>query len=87
MRQKRLDDIQKRNAYRKAHGIKDAQGVWGFGRRLEYYDKEEDARNEAAGGAEVEDASPVAAESAVREAEYVDLEGKKKLVKKWFGIW
>lgn len=32
-----------------------------------------------------DDQSPVAAEAA--EGEFVDWEGKKKPVKKWFGIW
>lgn len=87
MRQKRLDDVQKRNAYRKAHGIKDAQGVWGFGRRLEYYDTKEDVEKEGEKTAQSEDASPVAAEASVGKDEYVDWQGKKKPVKKWLGIW
>lgn len=88
MRQKRLDDIQKRNAYRKAHGIKDPQGVWGFGRRLEYYDSKEDVEKEVGEVAQAGDASPVSTEPAVAaKGEYVDFEGKRKPLKKWFGIW
>ncbi|KAG6991331.1 hypothetical protein G7Y79_00053g088140 [Physcia stellaris] len=88
MRQKRLDDIEKRNAYRKAHGIKDPQGVWGFGRRLEYYDSKEDVEKAVGEVARAEDASPVTAEpAAVGKGEYLDFEGKRKPLKKWFGIW
>lgn len=35
----------------------------------------------------VDDQSPVAAEAGAAEGEFVDWEGKKKPVKKWFGIW
>ena len=104
MRQRKIDDVQKRNAYRAAHGIKDPQGVWGFGKRLEYYADKEDMEkhsdqakhseqekhNEQA--PQVEDASPIAAspvtaEPVMGKGEYVDWEGKRKPLKKWFGIW
>ena len=91
MRRKRIDDIQKRNAYRAAHGIKDPQGVWGFGRRLEYYADKEDMEKhseESVNGSPAEEASPVGTEAVAESGEFVDFEGKKqRRVKKWFGIW
>lgn len=90
--------MQKRNAYRAAHGIRDPQGVWGFGKRLEYFADKEDMEkhSEPAKHSEqavqAEDAGPIAASPVpekpeVRRGEYVDWEGKRKPVKKWFGIW
>jgi hypothetical protein len=48
--------------------------------------EEEDAKKEDGGAKkEVDVQSPVAVE--VGEGEFVDWEGKKRPVKKWFGIW
>ena len=93
IRRKKLDDLQKRNAYRKAHGITDPQGLWGFGRRLEYYDVPKDGEVKDGGrepgeAAQAKDSNPVAPETAVQDGEYQDFAGKRrKSVKKWLGIW
>ena len=87
MRQRKIDDVRKRNAYREAHGIRDPQGVWSFGRRLEYYADKEDMEKHSGDTPQAEDASPVAAEPTVGKGVYVDWEGKRKPIKKWFGIW
>lgn len=85
-RRKKLDDLQKRNAYRKAHGIKDPQGVWGFGKRLEYYTDKEEVEKEWE-AAQAKDSSPVASGTAGGDGEYNDFARRRKPIKKWFGIW
>lgn len=47
---------------------------------------EEPSEEEKEKVAEVDTQSPIAAE-AVEEGVYVDFDGNKKPVKKWFGIW
>ena len=86
-RRKKLDDLQKRNAYRKAHGIKDPQGVWGFGKRLEYYNDKEEVEKEFEEAAQAKDASPVDSGTAVEDGESKEFAGRRKPIKKWFGIW
>ena len=71
-RHRRIEDAEKRRQYRLAHGL------------------EEPAEGEKV--AEVVDdqspISPVASNGQGQDqAEYVDWEGKRKPVKKWFGIW
>ncbi len=87
--------MQKRNRYRKAHGIEDTQNVWGFGRRLEKV-KEGEEGSEGSGNAE-ETAEGLVGEGMAAEGgrtgdgagdgAYVDFEGRKKPIKKWLGIW
>lgn len=83
-RQRRVEDAEKRRRYRVAHGLEE--------------DSVEDAakgKSEAAADVvEGDDQSPVAVEalptpgsSEEVRGEYVDWEGKKRPVKKWFGIW
>ena len=86
-RRKGLEDLEKRDAYRKAHGIRDAQGVWGFGRRLEYYDTKEDIEKEFEKTAQAKDASSVASGTELGDGEHKDVAGRRRPVKKWFGIW
>ncbi|KAJ5317086.1 hypothetical protein N7508_001594 [Penicillium antarcticum] len=72
-RHRRVEDAEKRKAYRVAHGL----------------EEEEVKKDEEVKEGEVDVQSPVAAEGvgAVAEGEFVDWEGKKRPVKKWFGIW
>ena len=86
-RRKKLDDLQKRDAYRKAHGITDPQGFWGFGRRLEYYADKKDVEKEFGEVSQAEDANTVTSGTAVGDAEYQERATRRKPVKKWFGIW
>lgn len=96
-RKRNLDDVQKRNAYRKAHGIEESQGLPGW------FGKEEDqavganamaGNSDGAVGASIgeDDASPTRVEAPAsrrdsKEAPYVDWDGNRKPVKKWLGIW
>ena len=93
-RRKKTDDLQKRDRYRKAHGIEDTQNVWGFGRRLEKV-KEKGDGEEGSSVAAQKDVGVQAeeirgeGENAVgKRGEYVDFEGRRRRhIKKWFGIW
>ena len=52
-RDRKMDDLQKRDRYRKAHGIEDTQYVFGFGRRLQKVEKREgEGEEERWGGKE-----------------------------------
>jgi hypothetical protein len=84
-RRKKTEDVQKRAAYRKAHGIDNDQG---FGGWLAKGEQEIPATAAVLG----EDGGvSVTTEGAVKQTEekgvYVDFEGNKKPVKKWLGIW
>ncbi|KAK5120550.1 hypothetical protein LTR85_006206 [Meristemomyces frigidus] len=89
-RKQKVDDVQKRSEYRKAHGIDQGDSVLGG------WTAKDDAESMASalreGGAAVAatdmDASPVATETADAEGTFVDFEGKPQPVrKKWLGIW
>ncbi|EGP91750.1 uncharacterized protein MYCGRDRAFT_67504 [Zymoseptoria tritici IPO323] len=100
-RKNKVDDVQKRSDYRKAHGIAQGEGI--FGGWSAKSDEEKVGPALATDGAVpgVDDASPravAAAREAQAEAEnntgkegeevFVDFEGKKQAApKKWFGIW
>lgn len=92
-RKKRVEDAQKRQQFKKAHGLGEAGGGW-FG------------AGDAVAGKVVDDASPVpdgGTSGAALTADavglrnvglrgddgegYVDFEGKRRRVKKWLGIW
>ena len=70
-RQRRVNDAEKRRQYRVAHGM------------------EEPSEEDKAGQAEtqaIDPQSPIAVPAQEGET-YVDFDGNKKPVKKWFGIW
>ncbi|KAJ5959302.1 uncharacterized protein N7479_006452 [Penicillium vulpinum] len=71
-RHRRVEDAEKRKQYRVAHGLEEAQP-----------EKKDE------GDKEVDSQSPVAVPAAevAGGQEFVDWEGNKKPVKKWFGIW
>lgn len=87
--------MQKRDRYRKAHGIEDTQNVWGFGKRLEKVKEGEEGgegSDNAEGTTEGGMGGGMAAEGGrtgdgAGRGDYVDFEGRRKPVKKWFGIW
>lgn len=70
-RHRRVEDAEKRKAFRVAHGLEEA-------------DVKKDGEKKEG---EVDVQSPVAVEGTVGEGEFVDWEGKRKPIKKWFGIW
>lgn len=73
-RHQRVEDAEKRRQYRVAHGLEEEQD-----------DKSKGGKEAAAVD---DDQSPVARDvDSTGQAEYVDWEGNKKPVKKWFGIW
>lgn len=76
-RRKNLEDVQKREEYRRAHGKSSDQGFWSPR-------KEEAAVAEATA---VENSASVGIVAEPEANEYVDFDGKKKPVKKWLGIW
>lgn len=73
-RHQRVEDADKRRRYRVAHGLEEEQE-----------DKSKGSKDTV-----VDDQSPVARDvesTGQGQAEYVDWEGNRKPVKKWFGIW
>lgn len=92
-RKQKVDDVQKRSDYRKAHGIAQGEGIFGgwtaktdeegVGPAL----RDESANPNFARGEAVEDIEEQAAQNS--KPTYVDFDGKSQPVehKKWFGIW
>ena len=92
-RKKRVEDVEKRSKYRKAHGLENDQGFGGWTAKT---DSELMGPAIKLGGAVGE---PVKAEGAGQEQgvaatvgdgdpnTYVDFEGRKRPVRKWLGIW
>ncbi|KAL8730301.1 MAG: hypothetical protein Q9166_004184 [cf. Caloplaca sp. 2 TL-2023] len=80
-RKKKVDDVQKRSRYRKAHGLEDEQG-WGGWTAKNDVDSLGPAipTGDLPGG----DGSPEAAED---QSTYVNPERKRRPVKRWLGIW
>ena len=92
-RKKKVEDVEKRSKYRKAHGLENDQGFGGWTAKTD---------SELMGPALKLDGAvgePVKAEGAGQEKgaaaavghgdehTYVDFEGKKRPVRKWLGIW
>ena len=90
-RKKKSEDLQKRAAYRKAHGLEKPQG---FGGWLTKTDEESSVSvttsdNTPATALATVESSESAKETSVPQEQdaYVDWEGRKAPVKKWLGIW
>lgn len=99
-RKKKVDDVQKRSRYRKAHGLEDQQGIGGWTAK-----SNENSLGPALLSQELphqinaspdDEISPKAAEAESKEvsvkvdddeSSYVDFEGRRRPVKKWLGIW
>ncbi|KAI9805448.1 MAG: hypothetical protein M1825_000699 [Sarcosagium campestre] len=84
-RKRKVDDVQKRNQYRKAHGLDGEQGLGGWTAK---------SNDELLGPAlpskipRHEPADAVAPGQSDKTADaYTDWEGRKKPLKKWLGIW
>ncbi|KAF7187271.1 hypothetical protein HII31_11359 [Pseudocercospora fuligena] len=90
-RKQKVDDVKKRSAYRKAHGLDQEEGIFGGWTAK----SDEDAKGPAlVGSPQVE--SEIAAETTIEHAAskpkgtaetYIDFDGKEQPVqKRWFGI-
>ncbi|MCJ1389593.1 hypothetical protein MMC18_002450 [Xylographa bjoerkii] len=91
-RKKKVEDVQKRAQYRKAHGLDKDQGLGGWTAKADEEMMGPSLKTDRAAGVEVEAANGLRIGSAVdvnaaQDNVYVDWEGKKKPIKKWFGIW
>ncbi|MCJ1400277.1 hypothetical protein MMC11_003481 [Xylographa trunciseda] len=91
-RKKRVEDVQKRAQYRKAHGLDNEQGLGGWTAKADQEMMGPSLKTEGAVGVELDAGSGLklgraANESTAQDNEYVDWEGRKKPIKKWFGIW
>lgn len=76
-RKRKVDDVQKRSQYRKAHGLDQEEGFGGWSAK----DSQSPVVAETAG-------EPILdVESGTGSATYSDWEGKKRPIKKWLGIW
>ncbi|KAL8866947.1 MAG: hypothetical protein Q9198_008701 [Flavoplaca austrocitrina] len=80
-RKKKVDDVQKRSRYRKAHGLEEEQGLGGWTAKTDA-----DSLGPAipTGDLPGDDASP---QATVDKSTYVDFDGKRRPVKRWLGIW
>ncbi|KAI9697181.1 MAG: hypothetical protein M1836_004745 [Candelina mexicana] len=89
-RKRKVDDVVKRSEYRKAHGLDQGEGFGAWTARTEG-----EALGPAIGGSEVKGVNVVAmgdgtvGNGAEKEEKgvYKDFEGRRRPVKKWFGIW
>ncbi|MCJ1476510.1 hypothetical protein MMC13_005176 [Lambiella insularis] len=91
-RKKKVDDVQKRAQYRKAHGLDTDQGLGGWTAKGDEGSLGQVPKTDGAVGMEA--ASVTAAgtgegnhSSGAKEDTYVNWEGKKKPIKRWLGIW
>ncbi|KAK5019765.1 hypothetical protein BJ546DRAFT_928732 [Cryomyces antarcticus] len=86
-RRRKVEDVQKRNEYRKAHGLDQSQGLGGWTAKT---DAENIGPALNTDGAVTAVAPAAVAEAASREGgqeTYTDFVGRKKPIKKWLGIW
>ena len=95
-RRKKVDDVSKRSAYRKAHGLDKEQGFGGWMARGEGEESGTGMKVDGAVGSEIggptaaetgNSMSPVSSDSGAGDAVYRNLGGEKKPLKKWLGIW
>lgn len=99
-RRKKVDDVQKRSRYRKAHGLEDQQGFGGWTAKSDAESLGPALPNRDFSGqigSPVEDiphpdsaetlpkAAPVAGEG--DQSDYVESTRRKRPVKRWLGIW
>ncbi|KAF2094943.1 hypothetical protein NA57DRAFT_19542, partial [Rhizodiscina lignyota] len=85
-RQRNLEDAQKRAEYRRAHGI-EVGGIAGvFGMGVDTPPKTPHSLEDASTVQAVPDGTAIQGREAP-EGAYADFDGKKRRVKRWFGIW
>ncbi|KAI4290516.1 MAG: hypothetical protein L6R35_000207 [Caloplaca aegaea] len=92
-RKKKVDDVQKRSRYRKAHGLEDEKGLGGWtaksnhnslGPALVSQDLPDQIDTSLSGTVQPNKASVVTDNG---ESPCADLKGKKRPIKRWLGIW
>lgn len=92
-RKKKIDDVQKKNSYRKAHGIVDEEGLGPWKPLEDKIALEHPLKVDGAVGGDANTDGAVQEQGAAKmdgraaENTYVDWEGKRRPVKKWLGIW
>ena len=90
-RRKKVEDVQKRAAYRKAHGLDKQQGFGGWTAKTDANSSGSTTKIDAAVGQELAPLEGLqdldGRDIPEREEAYLDWEGKKKPLKKWLGIW
>lgn len=97
-RKNKVDDVRKRAEFRKAHGLNEAEGVFGGwsarddksgGEKVQSKEGEALAAvgNEMAVGKESGALAAAAVDKEGAEEIYTDFEGRRKPIKKWLGIW
>ncbi|MCJ1246280.1 hypothetical protein MMC30_003486 [Trapelia coarctata] len=90
-RRKKVEDVQKRALYRKAHGLDKEQGLGGWTAKGDDELLGPAIKSDARGGGDVAVASDGRAAVEGTEADegvYADFEGRRKRpLKKWLGIW
>jgi hypothetical protein len=96
-RRNKVDDVRKRAEYRKAHGLNEAEGVFGGWSARDDKSGDVVVKKTEEGLGEVGSEMPVVKESGVvgaavvdkegAEEMYTDFEGRRKPIKKWLGIW
>ena len=91
-RKKKVEDVQKRAQYRKAHGLDQNQGLGGWTAKTDEEMLGPALKTDGAVGLNVGAGSEVGLSRAIDEGAaqdnvYVDWEGRKKPIKKWLGIW
>ena len=101
-RKKRVDDVQKRAAYRRAHGLEGETGLGGWTAKGDDEvaaspsaastitgagNSESTLRDNEATAVGMAAAEGVVGIGDVEENSFVDFDGKRRKVKKWFGIW
>lgn len=95
-RKRDLEDVQKRNTYRKAHGIAEesSQGMGGWNVKGDVESgtppPEPDGAPQGPSNTEspvLSDGNAVETSGSSKERPLTDWRGPKKPVKKWFGIW
>ena len=98
-RRKNVEDVQKRAQYRKAHGLEENQGIFGWTAKSDAESLgpaiptgDRIVNDNLVSGSRADEDDEPSPKSSVpigedKRASYVDFEGKKKPVKRWFGIW
>ncbi|OCK87273.1 uncharacterized protein K441DRAFT_623398 [Cenococcum geophilum 1.58] len=83
-RKKKVEDVQKRAEYRKAHGLDKEEGFGGWMAR-----KDEEVLGPGLRAADrvVNEGGSAGEGEAADSGVYTDFEGRRKPVKKWLGIW
>ncbi len=86
-RRKKLEDVEKRRAYRKAHGLEIDRGwpFYGGESAPDVSSKAKKSESSTEGGVAGEPAAT--AGGASHETAFADFEGRRRPVKKWLGIW